>query len=78
MINRFIKVPYIHFVRLIHRMFRRIIMELVVIREHLLFLLTGRDMNITLHFGGVSSAYKVWVNGKFVGYAEDSFLAIGI
>jgi beta-galactosidase len=33
-----------------------------------------KDMNITLHFGGVSSAYKVWVNGKFVGYAEDSFL----
>lgn len=34
-----------------------------------------KDMNITLHFGGVSSAYKVWVNGKFLGYAEDSFLA---
>lgn len=33
-----------------------------------------RDMNVTLHFGGVSSAYKVWLNGKFVGYAEDSFL----
>lgn len=32
-------------------------------------------MNITLHLGGVSSAYKVWINGKFVGYAEDSFLA---
>jgi beta-galactosidase len=32
------------------------------------------NMNITLHFGGVSSAYKVWVNGKFLGYAEDSFL----
>lgn len=32
-------------------------------------------MNVTLHFGGVSSAYKVWVNGKFVGYAEDSFLS---
>lgn len=32
-------------------------------------------MNITLHFGGVSSAYKVWINGKFVGYAEDSFLS---
>ncbi|MFM2327823.1 MAG: hypothetical protein RIR31_2025, partial [Bacteroidota bacterium] len=30
--------------------------------------------NITLHFGGVSSAYKLWVNGKFAGYAEDSFL----
>ncbi|WP_207422561.1 glycoside hydrolase family 2 TIM barrel-domain containing protein [Desertivirga brevis] len=34
-----------------------------------------KDMNITLHFGGVSSAYKVWLNGKFLGYAEDSFLA---
>ncbi|MCC6759787.1 MAG: beta-galactosidase, partial [Chitinophagaceae bacterium] len=33
-----------------------------------------RDMNITLHFGGVSSAYKLWINGKFCGYAEDSFL----
>jgi beta-galactosidase len=32
-------------------------------------------MNVTLHFGGVSSAYKVWVNGKFLGYAEDSFLS---
>ncbi|ANH83692.1 beta-galactosidase [Niabella ginsenosidivorans] len=33
-----------------------------------------KDKNITLHFGGVSSAYKVWINGKFLGYAEDSFL----
>jgi beta-galactosidase len=33
-----------------------------------------KNMNITLHFGGVSSAYKVWLNGKFVGYAEDSYL----
>ncbi len=33
-----------------------------------------RNMNVTLHFGGVSSAYKVWINGKFAGYAEDSFL----
>ncbi|TMI64574.1 MAG: DUF4981 domain-containing protein [Bacteroidetes bacterium] len=33
-----------------------------------------KDKNISLHFGGVSSAYKVWLNGKFVGYAEDSFL----
>jgi beta-galactosidase len=31
-------------------------------------------MNITLHFGGVSSAFKVWLNGKFVGYGEDSCL----
>ena len=35
---------------------------------------TWNNMNITLHFGGVSSAYKVWLNGKFLGYAEDSFL----
>jgi beta-galactosidase len=34
-----------------------------------------RQMNVTLHFGGVSSAFKVWLNGKFLGYAEDSFLA---
>ncbi len=33
------------------------------------------DMNVTLHFGGVSSAFKVWLNGKFVGYGEDSFLS---
>ncbi|MDR0712451.1 MAG: DUF4981 domain-containing protein [Prevotellaceae bacterium] len=33
-----------------------------------------KNMNITLHFGGVSSAFKVWLNGKFVGYGEDSFL----
>lgn len=34
-----------------------------------------KDMNITLHFGGVSSGFKVWLNGKFVGYGEDSFLS---
>lgn len=33
-----------------------------------------KNKNISLHFGGVSSAYKVWLNGRFVGYAEDSFL----
>lgn len=32
------------------------------------------DMNVTLHFGGVSSAFKVWVNGQFLGYGEDSCL----
>lgn len=32
------------------------------------------NMNITLHFGGVSSGFKVWLNGKFLGYGEDSFL----
>ncbi len=33
-----------------------------------------KDMNITLHFGGVSSAFKVWLNGNFLGYGEDSCL----
>lgn len=33
-----------------------------------------KNMNITLYFGGVRSAYKVWLNGKFLGYAEDSCL----
>lgn len=33
-----------------------------------------KDMQITLHFGGVSSAFYVWVNGKFIGYSEDSML----
>jgi beta-galactosidase len=32
------------------------------------------EMNITLHFGGVSSAFKVWVNREFLGYGEDSCL----
>lgn len=29
---------------------------------------------ITLSFGGVSSAYYVWLNGEFLGYSEDSML----
>lgn len=29
---------------------------------------------VTLHFGGVSSAFYVWVNGEKVGYSEDSRL----
>ncbi len=33
-----------------------------------------KDMNITLHFGAVSSAFKVWINGKYLGYGEDSML----
>lgn len=33
-----------------------------------------KNMNVTLHFGGVSSAFKVWVNGKFLGYGEDGCL----
>ncbi|WP_199240643.1 DUF4981 domain-containing protein [Tamlana fucoidanivorans] len=32
------------------------------------------DSQITLTFGGVSSAYYVWVNGKLLGYSEDSML----
>ncbi len=32
------------------------------------------DMQVTLTFGGVSSAYYVWVNGKLLGYSEDSQL----
>lgn len=31
-------------------------------------------MNITLHLGGVSSAYHLWINEQYVGYAEDSCL----
>ena len=30
--------------------------------------------DIILHFGGVSSAFYVWVNGTFVGYSEDTRL----
>ncbi len=33
-----------------------------------------RDMTVTLHFGGVSSAFYVWVNGRQVGYSQDSRL----
>ncbi|WP_069658799.1 glycoside hydrolase family 2 TIM barrel-domain containing protein [Arcticibacter eurypsychrophilus] len=33
-----------------------------------------KNMNITLHFGGVASGFKVWINGKFLGYGEDSCL----
>jgi len=33
-----------------------------------------KDMTITLHFGGVSSGFTVWLNGRFLGYGEDSFL----
>lgn len=31
-------------------------------------------MRLLLHFGAVSSAMYVWINGKEVGYSEDSFL----
>ncbi|WP_298319416.1 glycoside hydrolase family 2 TIM barrel-domain containing protein [uncultured Aquimarina sp.] len=30
--------------------------------------------DVILHFGGVSSAFYVWVNGVFVGYSEDTRL----
>ncbi|MEG1794226.1 MAG: glycoside hydrolase family 2 TIM barrel-domain containing protein [Rikenellaceae bacterium] len=30
------------------------------------------DMDVILRFGGVESAYYVWVNGQKVGYSEDS------
>nr|WP_315251115.1 glycoside hydrolase family 2 TIM barrel-domain containing protein [uncultured Flavobacterium sp.] len=33
-----------------------------------------KDKDVTLHFGGVSSAFYVWVNGAFVGYSEDTRL----
>ncbi len=32
------------------------------------------DMQVSLTFGGVSSAYYVWLNGKLIGYSEDSRL----
>ncbi|MCF8357983.1 MAG: DUF4981 domain-containing protein [Prolixibacteraceae bacterium] len=33
-----------------------------------------KGRHIILHFGGVSSAMYVWVNGKYVGYSQDSRL----
>ncbi|MDE5417532.1 DUF4981 domain-containing protein [Labilibaculum sp. DW002] len=32
------------------------------------------DQQVILHFGGVTSAFYVWVNGQKVGYSEDSCL----
>ena len=32
------------------------------------------NKRIILHFGGVYSAFKVWLNGDYVGYSEDSCL----
>ena len=32
------------------------------------------DHSVILHFGGVSSAFYVWVNGEKVGYSQDSCL----
>ncbi len=34
-----------------------------------------KDQSIILHFGGVSSAFYVWVNGQEVGYSQDDRLA---
>jgi beta-galactosidase len=34
-----------------------------------------RDLSVILHFGGVSSAFYVWVNGEEVGYSQGSRLA---
>lgn len=34
-----------------------------------------KDQSVILHFGGVTSAFYVWVNGKMVGYSQDSCLA---
>ncbi|APZ46975.1 hypothetical protein BW723_12075 [Polaribacter reichenbachii] len=33
------------------------------------------EKDLILHFGGVSSAFYVWVNGNFVGYSEDTRLS---
>lgn len=32
------------------------------------------NQRVLLHFGAVSSAYYVWINGQEAGYSEDSFL----
>lgn len=34
-----------------------------------------KDQRVILHFGAVKSAYYVWVNGKEVGYSQDSKMA---
>jgi len=30
------------------------------------------NQNVFVHFGGVSSAYYLWINGQFIGYSQDS------
>jgi len=35
---------------------------------------TWKNMNVRIHFGGVSSAFYLWINGKKVGYSQDSRL----
>lgn len=34
-----------------------------------------KDQSIIIHFGGVTSAFYIWVNGKKVGYSQESCLA---
>ena len=34
-----------------------------------------KGKNIMIHFGSVTSNIYLWINGKFVGYSEDSKLA---
>lgn len=34
-----------------------------------------KDQSIIIHFGGVTSAFYIWVNGKEVGYSQGSCLA---
>ncbi|MBP5572018.1 MAG: DUF4981 domain-containing protein [Bacteroidales bacterium] len=34
-----------------------------------------KDKNIMIHFGSVTSNIYLWINGKFVGYSEDSKLS---
>lgn len=35
---------------------------------------TWKDRDVFVRFNGAGHGYYVWVNGKFVGYAEDSYL----
>lgn len=32
----------------------------------------GSDKNVIIHFGSINSAGYLWINGKYVGYSEDS------
>ncbi len=34
-----------------------------------------KDMQITIYFGGVSSAFYLWINGQKMGYSQDSRLS---
>lgn len=37
--------------------------------------LDWKDQSIIIHFGGVTSAFYIWINGKEVGYSQGSCLA---